>query len=186
MNLFFLHIDPEICAKYHCDKHVIKMLLEIVQMLYTAFYVNGPVELLNDNCYKKIKNHKHPTAIWIRLCKENWDYAYNLAFFLSKEYTLRYSKIHSCDKHLEFFKNNLPNFKNEDYKKETTLSYNIHFQNLNMTPIPLTMPNELKISNETIFSYRNYYIKSKRSFATWKTKIPYWFVFYTIRDFFKK
>ena len=37
MNIFHLHKDPKICAKYHCDKHVVKMILETAQMLSTAY-----------------------------------------------------------------------------------------------------------------------------------------------------
>ena len=33
MNIFHLHKDPKICAEYHCDKHVVKMILETAQML---------------------------------------------------------------------------------------------------------------------------------------------------------
>jgi len=28
MNIFFLDTDTKQCAKYHCDKHVVKMILE--------------------------------------------------------------------------------------------------------------------------------------------------------------
>ena len=28
MNIFVLDRDPEIAAKYHCNKHVVKMILE--------------------------------------------------------------------------------------------------------------------------------------------------------------
>jgi len=37
MNIFHLHKDPRICAEYHCDKHVVKMILETGQMLSTAY-----------------------------------------------------------------------------------------------------------------------------------------------------
>ena len=37
MNIFHLHKDPKICAEYHCDKHVVKMILETAQMLSTAY-----------------------------------------------------------------------------------------------------------------------------------------------------
>ena len=37
MNIFHLDKDPLLCAKYHCDKHVVKMILETGQMLCTAY-----------------------------------------------------------------------------------------------------------------------------------------------------
>ena len=36
MNIFYLDTDPELSAKYHCDKHVVKMILEYGQLLSTA------------------------------------------------------------------------------------------------------------------------------------------------------
>jgi hypothetical protein len=39
MNIFYLHNDPEECAKQHNDKHVVKMILEYAQLLSTAHRV---------------------------------------------------------------------------------------------------------------------------------------------------
>ena len=36
LNLFYLHNDPVISAEMHCDKHVVKMIIEYAQMLSTA------------------------------------------------------------------------------------------------------------------------------------------------------
>ena len=36
MNLFYLDEDPWISAELHCDKHVVKMIIEYAQMLSTA------------------------------------------------------------------------------------------------------------------------------------------------------
>ena len=36
MNIFYLHEDPQVSAKMHCDKHVVKMIIEYAQMLSTA------------------------------------------------------------------------------------------------------------------------------------------------------
>ena len=66
MNIFFLAIDPEECAKHHCDKHVVKMILELTQMLYTAHHILGtPKDSFIDGYYKPISNPKHPTSIWV-------------------------------------------------------------------------------------------------------------------------
>jgi hypothetical protein len=32
MNIFYLDEDPKICAQYHCDKHVVKMIIEYAQL----------------------------------------------------------------------------------------------------------------------------------------------------------
>ncbi len=39
MNIFILHSNPNRAARWHADKHVVKMILESVQMLYTAHWV---------------------------------------------------------------------------------------------------------------------------------------------------
>jgi len=33
MNIFYLDSNPQKCAEYHCDKHVVKMILESAQLL---------------------------------------------------------------------------------------------------------------------------------------------------------
>ena len=39
MNIFYLDTNPALCAEYHCDKHVVKMIIEYAQMLSTAHRV---------------------------------------------------------------------------------------------------------------------------------------------------
>lgn len=39
MNIFVLHTTPAKAARWHADKHVVKMLLESVQMLYTSHWI---------------------------------------------------------------------------------------------------------------------------------------------------
>ena len=41
MNIFVLYTDSERCARYHCDQHVVKMILESVQLMCTALNRNG-------------------------------------------------------------------------------------------------------------------------------------------------
>ena len=36
MNIFVLDTDPVKCAQSHCDKHVVKMVLETAQLLSTV------------------------------------------------------------------------------------------------------------------------------------------------------
>jgi hypothetical protein len=41
MNIFWLDKDPAICAKYHNDKHCVKMILEYAQLLSAAHHVHS-------------------------------------------------------------------------------------------------------------------------------------------------
>ena len=52
MNIFFLDEDPRICAQAHCDKHVIKMILEYAQMMSTAHRELAPPSNLMKSMYK--------------------------------------------------------------------------------------------------------------------------------------
>ena len=111
MNLFVLAQMAVDAAKYHCDKHCIKMILEICQLLYTAHWYNSenpdfpPVPELtekygNDNPYR-MTHKNHPVAVWVRAKKTHYDYTVKLGLELSKEYSRRFGKIHRCHYHLQ-------------------------------------------------------------------------------------
>ena len=80
MNIFYLHKNPKKCAKYHCDKHVVKMILESAQLLYTCFLLcHKTPELIQEAPLTKSGNHgyklcfqNHPCAIWLRKSKNNY------------------------------------------------------------------------------------------------------------------
>jgi hypothetical protein len=42
VNIFYLDHDPRTAAQAHCDKHVVKMILESAQLLSTAWHVLAP------------------------------------------------------------------------------------------------------------------------------------------------
>ena len=183
MNIFFLDINPEKNAEYHCDKHVVKMILELVQLLYSAHLTLGGTILPSDH-YKIISNTKHPIAIWVTICFENYFYASKLAIALAKEYTYRYSRIHSCEKHALWLHDNIPCFnKSKDYSDKVV------FGNISgipgLTPIPLCMPDDSKLPPDVIKSYRKYYLLHKKYFVKWSGRnTPYWFTFSDIRLLF--
>lgn len=49
VNIFFLDYDPVQAAQMHCDKHVVKMILETAQLLSTAWH-----ELADEGLLKKV------------------------------------------------------------------------------------------------------------------------------------
>jgi hypothetical protein len=88
MNIFYLHRDVWQCAKMHCDVHVNKMILESAQLLSTAHH-----ELGSTAPYKT--THKnHPSAVWARSGRYQYQWLYRLLEALSDEYTFRYGKVH--------------------------------------------------------------------------------------------
>lgn len=170
MNLFLLSIDPHECAKWHCDQHVGKMILETCQMLYTAHWINNPEAcktwnapetLKGDSGYKKLSNHNHPMAIWVRKCRSNYNFACKLALCLSIEFVERYGHTHASTGHAIWLVKHPPSFPDG--------------ASLRVTPIPQCMPEEYKCTNP-VLAYRRYYLGDKARFATWKraSSIPPW------------
>ena len=154
MNIFVLDTNPKLCAQYHCDKHVVKMILESAQMLSTA---NRGVGL--DEGYKAT-HVNHPCNKWLRESLANWYWLRDLTYELHTEWKYRYghpeSKTHkSFDVVCNLSVPNLPD--------------------IEMTDFALAMPDEYK-TNDPVESYRNYYMGEKRNISTWKKRTqPEWF-----------
>lgn len=102
MNLFLLHANSKQAAKWHCDKHCVKMILETTQLLYTAWWCNDtPFEWAPCEFEPYKPSHKnHPAAQWVRSDPIHYLWALDLALNLSDEYTRRYGKVHKCHHHL--------------------------------------------------------------------------------------
>jgi hypothetical protein len=183
MNIFWLSLNLKRCAMMHCDKHVVKMILEYAQMLSTAHHVldGSLVERVNKNG-KKLKSvyeHEnktlyksthvnHPCTIWVRENKTNYIVLYNLFCYLCKEYTHRYGKIHKTETKLSEILSHVPKNIPEISEKNTKLPIAIANKEIH-----IFTNNKLDI----VKSYREYYVKEKITFATWKNrKIPKWMV----------
>ena len=170
MNIFFLHKNPAKSAKYYFNKHCIKIILEIAQMLYTAHWtiaeddtcwIDKHIEDITLNPYKKT-HYNHPTSKWIRNHRNNYLYACVMGLSLCYEYTHRYNKVHKTQARLEWLIHNIPSvFTPVDNTKAYLATENIPS---GCTPIPLAMPVEYH-SPDVIASYRAYYIHEKKSIA---------------------
>jgi hypothetical protein len=153
MNIFFLDFDTQKCAKYHCDKHVVKMILETSQILCGVHWVIG-----NEAPYK-LSHKNHPCSIWSRESLSNYLYLCDLGLELCKEYTYRYGKRHKSQDVIEWCLMNKPDIVDKDF-----------------TTPPKAMPDEYKV-DDVIQSYRNYYVGAKKDFCKWKNRdIPEWFL----------
>jgi hypothetical protein len=177
MNIFRLDEDPATCAEYHCDKHVVKMIIEYAQLLSTAHRLCDGFEGFGasksgerqvrvwtihdsrDDVLYKATHVNHPSNMWTRLHKENYVWLLELWLRLCEEYTKRYGKTH-----LTFTKLHKDLCKIPDYIDK----------GLNATAFPLCMPDDCK-KGDAVTSYRNFYKAHKREFATWKNSIPAWF-----------
>jgi hypothetical protein len=156
MNIFYLSNDPTECAKFHCDKHVVKMLLETAQLLSSAHHI---LDGQRNDLYK-LTHKNHPCAKWARESKANYEWLFKLFLNLSCEYTNRYGKIHkSWSKYGEELSYPPKNIPTKEFSEP-----------------PKCMPDEYKVDS-TIESYRNYYLGDKAYMAEWKySEKPEWFV----------
>lgn len=164
MNIFFLDINPKICAQYHTDKHVVKMILESAQLLSTAHRVldgtdNKLQDADKDLILYKATHQNHPSALWARESKENYYWLYSLYLQLCQEYTHRYCKIHKSQGLFELLRQPPKNIQDKPFN------------------YPTPVMDEQFILGDTVQSYRNYYNLAKKSLFKWtKRDVPKWAV----------
>jgi len=159
MNIFFLDENPTLSAKYHVDKHVVKMILETAQLLCSVHHVTEQVtEQVTDQVPYKLSHKNHPCAIWARESLSNYLYLCELGLELGKEYTYRYGKRHKSIDVIEWCIVNKPNI-----------------PDIGFTTPARAMPDEFKVDS-VVESYRNYYMGAKSDLASWKNREkPLWF-----------
>lgn len=152
MNIFILDKDIEKCAQYHCDQHVVKMILESVQMLCTALNKKGFV-----TPYKPT-HIKHPCVLWVELSFENFLWLKNLALALNSEYRFRFER--DSDHKSIFALNEISNYS---------------YDNRGLTEFAQAMPDKYKVSGDAVTAYRQFYLGEKMGFAKWtKRSVPEW------------
>ena len=181
MNIFYLHENPIQSAKWHLDKHVVKMPIEYAQLLSTAHrLLDGTMWIdrtannrrikrwrldddREDNLYKA-GHINHPSAVWCRETTANYFHLFSLYTATLAEFTYRYGKQHGASKPWLWLQRPPKNLKRDE-----------------LTPMPQAMPDYCKIVGDSIGAYRKYYINEKKRFATWRGKIngreiPEWYV----------
>ena len=171
MNIFYLHKDPKTCAEMHCDKHVVKMILEYAQLLSTAHRVLDGDEWADRVGLYKATHKNHPSAVWARESAGNYFWLNKWFQELCKEYTKRYDKIHGSQIRLGDHLCVLPSFL-------WHLPENKGFQGIEtgLTEPPQCMPDHCKVEDDAIMGYRNYYIREKSYMARWNfTPEPIWY-----------
>lgn len=168
MNIFYLDSDPKRAAQYHCDKHVIKMILETAQLLCTAHRELGNERgILNSygemgQPYHEVELYKsthknHPSAIWVRSSYAAYRWTFHLFRELSAEYTFRYGKQHATWQKYWWVLGLVPE--------------NIPYKDNEFTPPPQCMPDEYHRA-DTVEAYRAYYLGAKADIAAWNKTRP--------------
>lgn len=97
--MFVLSEDAQQSAHRHCDVHSVKMLLETVQLLYSAWRdCPRPAQFILDPY--KVTHRNHPVAMWVRSSAPAYNWGLQYAEALLKEYQSRYKKEHKCGPHI--------------------------------------------------------------------------------------
>jgi hypothetical protein len=143
MNIFYLHAIASKAAEYHCDKHVVKMILETAQLLYSAHWELAPTGL-PEGAYRKT-HVNHPCAIWVRESLSNYRWLADLGYWLCREYRYRYGdKTHKTEAHILWLRANHP----------------AGIVDIGATPPRQAMPDEYK-HPDPVTAYRIYYVENK-------------------------
>ena len=155
MNIFYLHESPKICAEMHLDKHCVKMILEYAQLMCTA---HRELDIISKNSLMDVTLYKathknHPSAVWVRESKANYEFLHKLFSALCREYTHRYGKIHKTEQKLRKLLYWPPR----------------HITEGKFTQPPQAMPDDVK-HEDSITAYRNYYKVHKDHLAKWKER----------------
>lgn len=177
MNIFVLDLDPEKCAQYHCDKHLVKMITESNQILgsiaYTARGVYRKVDITPVFIEKTFKGfprqengkphpygigyRNHPCTQWAAKSLGNYRWLCILNAEMSKEYTRRYGRKHAGEEITRWYATNHP-----------------ELPMLGVTPFAQAMPDDCKNPNAVV-AYRQYYKKHKARIAKWAhSPTPSW------------
>ena len=153
MNIFILSLNIIECAMFHCDQHVIKMILESAQLLCTVVLMSG------GKAGYRIVLPKHKCTLWALASLSNWKWLRDLAYALNDEFKFRYNR-------------------KEDHKSIEIIRelQEPNIQDVGLTQFHLAMPDEFKCE-DSVQAYRNYYAGAKFRFATWKNRsIPDWYI----------
>ena len=165
MNIFYLSKKASRCARWHCDKHVVKMILETAQLLYTAHWCTGdpdfssaPKRLTGEPGYQSIRNANHPSAIWTRASLLHYLWLANLGLALCQEYRHRFkNRMHACEEHIFWLYAHPPALENNGWAQP-----------------PQAMPDEYR-RGDSVAAYREYYRKAKARMLTYTARsMPHW------------
>uniref|UniRef100_A0A6C0KXT6 Uncharacterized protein n=1 Tax=viral metagenome TaxID=1070528 RepID=A0A6C0KXT6_9ZZZZ len=169
MNIFFLHTNPRRCARWHCDKHVVKMLLETCQLLYTCHHMLGsdlasmgaPVVASSGSRGYRKSHMNHPCSKWLRTSLTSYRWLAELGVELLREYKFRYEdREHACGPHIQWLYSNYPP---------------LLLDNGWIEPF-LAMPDQYKCG-DSVASYRRYYSGAKRDkgiLIYTRRGVPHW------------
>lgn len=165
MNIFVLDRDPAMAAYYHCDQHVVKMILETAQILSTVWHDAAPGAIhwregsptLRGLRIYKPTHSSHPCVLWAKANAANYCWLHSLGLELLEQYRGRYGKIHNSTDVIGVL----------DAAPERLPMMNDVYEFVQC------MPDQYKC-DDAVEAYRAYYKGEKSKFARWRLGAPEW------------
>lgn len=157
MNIFVLHAQPMIAARWHSDVHVISQCKEGAQILSSALYLHD----LWEEGLNKPTHLGHPCVVWAAETPDNWRWLFELVFALNCEF-MKFGRTRTDHKSMDV----------------ADRAFSIFDANIRtaegMTPWPQVMPDEYRApytdepvsrhvgdTHPSIQAYRRYYVGDK-------------------------
>lgn len=154
MNIFVLDTDASACARFHSDRHVVKMTLESAQILCTVLHGMGI------QAPYRPTHAKHPCVIWAGSSLSNWIWLQRLGMALNREYRYRFRRA-------------------EDHAAGNVMRClpRPSMPDNGLTCFAQAMPAEFRVPGDAVAAYRRYYSLVKSRSATWtRRRKPFWLV----------
>ncbi len=183
MNVFYLDKNPRTSAKYHCDSHLRKMLVEYAQIMSVAHWTSNEeedIERAIENKLYKPTHIKHPSMVWTRSNVHSYSYVFCMWEELLLIYVDRYGKEHGSGR----LREGLINLPKCLITKQVSTKYKL---SKDMPPPPMCFGRDFehikkgfKPNNhdDVVNAYREYYRQAKKKFATWGKgrSMPRWWL----------
>lgn len=159
MNIFVLDESPALAAEYHCQKHLVKMILEHAQLMSTTINILGERAGIVPSLSYKTTHKNHPCAIWARTSRENFDWLASCTQHLLLRYSKWSGKVHKSTPVIE------------------SLMEQAHIiPSRGITEFAQAMPDDCKVGGDAVLAYRRYYVAHKKRMCEWKdVPVPKWY-----------
>ncbi len=152
VNFFYLDKNPLICAKYYCDKHVVKIPIEIAQILSKIHHIlKTKVDFQMIYANSKVVKESLGPYIWSISSLENYIWTCELGLALIFEYKYRFDKTtHKTEQVLQYLLDNPPPIKSQGITPFIMTNKYDMFQYISSNPITNARYNycEMKCAND--------------------------------------
>ena len=149
MQILILDTDLETSARYHCDAHCIKLILEAAQLACGVHWLNGV------SAPYRLSHRHHPLFKWCQSSSHHYDYVVRYGLALCTEYTYRFGKRHATQSVLEWCAQNDPCLPDRGFEFVFVAGF--------------------PFCEDVVTSYRKYFCATKMHLARWTRRyVPPW------------